>query len=43
MFHLHIGDNQVVMVRTEEKEGYNALQIGAVDHPKIKNVSHYLI
>ena len=31
------------MVRTEEKEGYNALQIGAVNHPKIKNVSYCTI
>ena len=33
-------DNQVVMVRTEEKDGHFALQIGALDNPKLKNVSH---
>ena len=32
-------ENQVVAVRTEEKEGYNALQIGAVDHNNIRRVS----
>ncbi len=34
-------DNEVVMVRTREGEGYNGLQVGAVNHPKIKNVSHH--
>lgn len=32
-------DNQVVNVRTKRKEGYYALQIGGVNHPKPKNVS----
>jgi len=32
-------DNEVVRVRTRAKEGYYALQVGAVDHPKLKNVS----
>jgi ribosomal protein L3 len=36
---LQILDNQVVMVRTKDKEGYYALQIGAINHPKLKNVS----
>ena len=35
-------DNEVVMVRTREKEGYHALQIGAVDNPKIKKVHKLL-
>lgn len=35
---LQIVDNQVVMVRRKEKEGYNALQIGAVNHSKIKRI-----
>ena len=26
------------MVRTRKKEGYYAVQVGAVDHPKVKNV-----
>ena len=38
-FCLQIVDNQVVMVRTKEKEGYFALQVGAIDHPKPHNVS----
>ena len=33
-------DNQVVMVRTKDRDGHFALQIGAVDNPKLKNVSH---
>ncbi len=36
-----IVDNEVVMVRTREGEGYNGLQVGAVNHPKIRNVSHH--
>ena len=32
-------DNQVVMIRTKENEGYYGLQIGAIDQPKLKNVS----
>ena len=32
-------DNQVVNVRTKEKHGYYGLQVGAIDHPKLKNVS----
>lgn len=35
---LQVIDNQVVMVRTKEKEGYYALQVGAIDHPKLQNV-----
>lgn len=31
-------DNQVVLVRTKKKDGYYALQIGAINHPKLKNV-----
>ena len=33
-------DNQVVMVRTKDRDGYFAVQIGAVNNPKLKNVSH---
>lgn len=36
---LQVLDNQVVMVRTKAKEGYNGLQVGAINHPKLKNVS----
>lgn len=31
---LQIVDNQVVYLRTRTKEGYYALQVGAVNHPK---------
>ena len=37
-YSLQVVDNQVVTVRTKQKEGYTALQIGAVDHTKIKRV-----
>ncbi len=37
-FFVQVIDNQVVLVRTRRKEGYYALQIGAIDHPKLKNV-----
>ena len=37
---MQVVDNQVVLVRTKEREGYTALQVGAVDHPKIKRVSY---
>ena len=36
---MQVVDNQVVLVRTMEREGYTALQVGGVDHPKIKRVS----
>ena len=36
---LQIVDNQVVYVRTKSKEGYYALQVGAVNHPKKHRVS----
>ena len=39
VWRLQVIDNQVVMVRTKEKDGHFALQIGAIDHPKLKNVS----
>ena len=32
-------DNQVVMVRTKDRDGHFALQIGTEDNPKLKNVS----
>ena len=35
---LQILDNEVVNVRTKEKEGYWGLQLGGVNHPKPKNV-----
>ena len=38
-FFLQVIDNQVVMVRTKQKDGYFGLQIGAHDNPKLKNVS----
>ena len=31
-------DNQVVNVRTKDKEGYWGLQVGGINHPKPKNV-----
>lgn len=31
-------DNEVVLVRMKEKEGYDALQIGAINHPKAHKV-----
>ena len=37
---LQIVDNQVVYVRTKSKEGYYALQVGAVNHPKRHRVSN---
>ena len=40
VWRLQVIDNQVVMVRTKERDGHFALQIGAIDHPKLKNVSH---
>ena len=39
LLYTQVLDNQVVMVRRREKEGYDALQIGAVEHDKIKRVS----
>lgn len=36
---VQVVDNQVVMVRTKEKEGYFGLQVGAINHPKLQNVS----
>ena len=38
--YLQILDNQVVNVRTRDKEGYWGLQVGGVNHPKPKNVSN---
>ena len=35
---LQVVDNQVVMVRTKQKEGHFSLQIGAHNNPKLKNV-----
>lgn len=36
---LHVKDCQVVQVKTPEKEGYRALQIGMDNNSKVKNVS----
>ena len=36
---MQVVDNQVVLVRTIEREGYTAVQVGGIDHPKIKRVS----
>lgn len=35
---MQVVENEVVMVRTWGKEGYNALQVGAINHPKLKRV-----
>lgn len=31
-------ENEVVNVRTKEKEGYWGLQVGGINHPKPRNV-----
>jgi hypothetical protein len=31
-------DNQAVLVRTQAKEGHNAVQVGAINHPRPHNV-----
>jgi large subunit ribosomal protein L3 len=35
---LQVLDNQVVNVRTKDKEGYWGLQVGGINHPKPKNL-----
>ena len=37
-FDMQVIDNQVVKVKRKEMDGYTALQIGAINHPKIKRV-----
>ncbi|XP_065828175.1 large ribosomal subunit protein uL3-like [Oscarella lobularis] len=36
---IRIQDCQVVQTKTQEKDGFSALQLGAVDQPKLKNVT----
>ena len=36
---MQVLENEVVNVRTKEKEGYWGVQVGGVNHPKPKNVS----
>jgi len=38
VFDMQVIDNQVVKVKRKETDGYTALQIGAINHPKIKRV-----
>lgn len=39
IYSIQVLENEVVNVRTKEKEGYWALQVGGVNHAKPKNVN----